>query len=583
MPPDAPSGSSLRFLLRSLAPAKAVFGAGAALSLAGGVAGLFQPLMAKDVISSLGEHGPSPAPFVLLALLVVAAAALTACGEFLLERTAETIVLGTRKRLIHRILCLKVDAVARLQPGDLLTRVTSDAAVLRQTVSHAVTQIFSSGLLILGCITLMAFTAPLLMAVTAGALLLVALSAGVALPRMRESAAQVQQSVGALGAVLEPALSALRTVKAFGAEGREAAAAERAAERAWRHGVKAAGWRAVAGTAMTVSVQTAFLAVLGVGGAQVASGDLSSAGLVAFLLYLFYVMQPLDALVQALGTVQVGLAAVQRLEELDGLPAEDPGPARTPAPPLPVPRPAAPLLTLDDVSFRYDTGHPVLTRISLQVPHRGLTALVGPSGSGKSTVLALLERFHEPVSGHIRIHGRDVAGLPLHELRRRIGYVEQDSPLLCGTLLENVCYGLPGTDRGKAREVLGRVGLTGLLDRLPEGLDTPLGSGGTAVSGGERQRVAIARALARDPELLLLDEVTSGLDAASEKVVMETVRAVSRSTAVVLVSHRMSSVKDADAIVVLNDGRLLATGTHDELLGASSFYRELAGASVPAG
>jgi ATP-binding cassette subfamily B protein len=322
-------------------------------------------------------------------------------------------------------------------------------------------------------------------------------------------------------------------------------------------------------------VQVAFLTVLGLGGARVAAGTLGVADLVAFLLYLFYLAEPIAQLAQGATQLQGGLAALRRLAEVEALPIE-PDDAHV-APPAGA-RPDAPAVAeLERVSFAYPgSASPVLREVSLVIPARGLTAVVGPSGAGKTTLLSLLERFHEPSAGRLAFLGADLAQWPRAALRAQLAYVEQEAPVLAGTLAENVRYGAPDATDAQVAAVLAATGLDDLVARLPAGLQTQVGSRGVGLSGGERQRIAIARALLRDPRLLLLDEASSQLDAGNERRLTALVAAAARERAVVAIAHRLSTVVAADRIVVLDAGRVRAVGTHLELVAGDALYRELA-------
>jgi ATP-binding cassette subfamily C protein len=364
----------------------------------------------------------------------------------------------------------------------------------------------------------------------------------------------------------------MRTVKASGAEQREAQRVDQAAAQAWQAGVRAAKWEALAGNTAGLAIQVSFIVVLGLGGARVASGAIDVGTLVAFLLYLYYLLPPMQGMVGAASQYQVGAAAVARIRQAEQLPVE---PDRAPTAPRPGAAPAA--VAFDQVRFRYRRELPEAHRgLSFRVPPRGMTAFVGPSGAGKTTVFSLIERFYQADSGRVLVDGRDVTDWPLAELRAAIGYVEQDAPVLSGTLRENLLLGAPHASDDELARVLRTTRLAGQVARLPDGLDTLVGHRGTRLSGGERQRVAIARALLRHPRLLLLDEVTSQLDAVNEAALRDTIAEAARTTTVLVVAHRLSTVTMADRIVVLDAGRVRAVGTHAELLGADPLYTELA-------
>jgi ABC-type multidrug transport system fused ATPase/permease subunit len=562
-----------RVLLGYMRPHRAALAAGAVLSLVTGATGLALPLVARELVRDLGQ-GRSVAPTLLLMSgLVVANAALGALGGYLLRRTAESLVLTARLQLVSRLRRLRIAAVDRSEPGDLMSRVTSDTTLLRQVATDSFIGAVTGGLTLVATLVMMGLMDAVLLGVTFGVLVAAGSVIGVVVPRINRAAHRAQESVGLMGAALERMFGAFRTVKASGAEHREARRVHEAADDAWRASVRAAKWEALAGNTAGLAAQVAFLTVLGVGGARVASGAIDVGTLIAFLLYVYYLMSPIQQLVSAVTDYQVGMAAITRVQGAEALPAEPDG---VPAP-LPGPGAAPMSVAFAGVRFRYRAELPeVHSGVDFEVPARGMTAFVGPSGAGKTTVFSLIERFYEVDTGRILVDGRDIRDWPVAELRAAIGYVEQDAPVLSGTLRENLLFGAPEAGDEALRAVLEVTRLDGLVGRLPEGLGTQVGHRGTKLSGGERQRVAIARALLRRPRLLLLDEATSQLDAVNEAALRDTIADAARTTTVLVVAHRLSTVTMADRIVVMDAGRVAAVGTHADLVTTDPLYAELA-------
>ncbi|MFJ6681942.1 ABC transporter ATP-binding protein [Streptomyces werraensis] len=546
---------------------------GALLSLVTGATGLALPLVARELIDDLTHDRAVTGTLLLMSALVIGNTVLGAVGSYVLRRAAESVVLGARRTLSSYLLRLRIAAVDRTEPGDLMARITSDTTLLREVTTDSLIGLGTGGLTLLATVALMGWVEPVLLAVTLGVLALAGTLLGVVVPRIRRASKQAQDAVGVMGASLERVLGALRTVKASGAEPREERTLHEAARESWRMSVRAAKWSAAAGNTAGLAMQLAFITVLAVGGARVATGAIDIGTLVAFLLFVFYLMAPISQVVGAVTQYQAGSAALARIQEALRLPAE---PAAPPAA-LPSPGAAPAAVAFEDVRFRYAEDLPYVHHgVTFSVPPQGLTAFVGPSGAGKTTVFSLIERFYDPESGVITVDGRDLADWDLPELRAAIGYVEQDAPVLSGSLRDNLLLGNPDAGEDALTRVLRTTRLDGLAARLPQGLDTLVGHRGTKLSGGERQRVAIARALLRRPRLLLLDEATSQLDAVNEAALRDTVADVARTTTVLVVAHRLSTVTAADRIVVMDAGRVRAVGTHRELVASDPLYGELA-------
>ncbi|GCB43521.1 ABC transporter ATP-binding protein [Streptomyces sp. NL15-2K] len=562
-----------RLLVGYVRPHRWALLAGALLSLVTGGTGLLLPLVARELIDDLSHDRTITGALIVMSGLVVANTALGALGSYVLRRTAESVVLGARRSLSSYLLRLRIAAVDRSEPGDLMARITSDTTLLREVTTDSLVGLGTGGLTLVATVVMMGLVDPVLLGVTLAVILGAGTVLGVIVPHINRASRQAQDAVGVMGASLERILGALRTVKASGAEHREERTLHEAAEESWRQSVRAAKWSAAAGNTAGLAMQIAFITVLAVGGARVATGAIDVGTLVAFLLYVFYLMSPIQQVVGAITQYQTGAAALARIQEALRLPSE---PAASPAPlPSPGAEPAA--VAFDDVRFRYADDLPYVHHgVTFAVPARGMTAFVGPSGAGKTTVFSLIERFYDPESGSVSLDGRDLADWDLPQLRSAIGYVEQDAPVLSGSLRDNLLLGNPDADDDTVALVVKTTRLDGLVARLPSGLDTLVGHRGTRLSGGERQRVAIARALVRRPRLLLLDEATSQLDAVNEAALRDTVADVARTTTVLVVAHRLSTVTMADRIVVMDAGRVRAVGTHRELVSADPLYAELA-------
>ncbi|MET9981416.1 ABC transporter ATP-binding protein [Streptomyces rochei] len=562
-----------RLLLTYVRPHRAALFAGATLSLVTGATGLMLPLVARELIDDLAHDRAITGALLAMSGLVVANAALGALGGYVLRRTAESVVLGARRTLSSYLLRLRVAAVDRTEPGDLMARITSDTTLLREVTTDSLVGLGTGGLTLLATLVMMGLVDPVLLGVTLAVVAGAGTVLGLIVPRINRASRQAQDAVGVMGAALERMLGALRTVKASGAEPREERTLHEAAEESWRQSVRAAKWSAAAGNTAGLAMQVAFITVLAVGGARVATGAIDISTLVAFLLFVFYLMAPIQNVVAAVTQYQTGKAALARIQDALRLPAEPP------ARPAPLPSPGAEpaSVAFRDVRFRYADDLPYIHHgVTFEVPARGMTAFVGPSGAGKTTVFSLVERFYDPVSGEITLDGRSLADWDLASLRAAIGYVEQDAPVLSGSLRDNLLLGNPGADEAAVAAVVKTTRLDSLVERLPAGLDTLVGHRGTKLSGGERQRVAIARALLRRPRLLLLDEATSQLDAVNEAALRDTVADVARTTTVLVVAHRLSTVTMADRIVVMDAGRVRAVGTHRALVAEDPLYAELA-------
>jgi ATP-binding cassette subfamily B protein len=551
------------------------------LSLLGAVLSLAQPLLTGQVINAVQHRGNVWAPVSLLIALVLISGFSGGWMYFILTRTGEGVVLAARKSLASRLLRLPIHQYDQRRTGDLVSRVSSDTTLLRTVLTQGLVDAVGGVLIFVGSGIAMLVIDPILLGCTL-AVLVVAMAAVVLVAtRIRRSTTKAQERVGAMSAAVERALSAVRTIRAARAENREAAEIARDATAAYEQGVQIAKTSSWISPIAGIAMNGAFIVVLGVGGYRVASGATSVANLVTFVLLLFLLIRPIATGFGAYSSVQTGLGALARIQEILDIPTEDEqGKAESNVPAQPLNDIA---IAFENVEFAYAAQgdaavevKPVLNGVSFEIKRGSRVALVGPSGAGKSTTLSLIERFYEPNSGRILLDGQPISELDRSALRSQLGYVEQDAPVLAGSLRNNLLIGSPDATDEQLRDVLNQVNLTDVLERDAAGLDAQVGEQGIMLSGGERQRLAIARTLLSAPPILLLDESTSALDGLNEQRMREAIDAVAKGRSLIVIAHRLSTVVDSDQIIVMDAGRVVGVGTHSELVQSTPLYKELA-------
>lgn len=635
--PADDAGPRARFsqLLPYLLEHKRVLAFVVVLSILGAAASLAQPLLVSQVITAVGAQQPLGGLVWGLVALVVISGLISGYQHYLLQRTGEGVVLSSRRKLVGRMLRLPISEFDTRRTGDLVSRVGSDTTLLRAVLTQGLVEAIGGALTFIGALIAMLIIDPVLLGLTVLVVAISVVTVVLLSGRIRVASQKAQTKVGDLAAAVERAISSVRTIRAANATEREIAAVDEDATGAWKMGIRVAKISALVVPVAGIAMQVSFLVVLGVGGFRVASGAITIASLVSFILFLFMMILPLGQAFGAIAAVNSALGALGRIQEILDLPTEDQRDREIAPLALTVGAaneslaPDAPAIEFVDVRFAYPeaakeeeaaaaapapaasaepsperlafealTGADVVAEaeaaagsgggegpqphggvlhgVSFRVPRGKRTALVGPSGAGKSTILALVERFYDPQAGEVRFGGMDVRSLDRVALRSQIGYVEQDAPVLAGSLRDNLTLATPDATDQQCTDVLHAVNLTEVLERSDLGLDAPVGEDGIMLSGGERQRLAIARALLAAPPVLLLDESTSSLDGRNEQLMREAIDAVAEDRTLLVIAHRLSTVVDSDQIVVLDHGRVVGTGTHSELVASTPLYRDLA-------
>ena len=620
-----PTGPRATFsqLLPYLFEHKKVLSVVIVLSVLGAAASLAQPLLVSRVITIVQANDPLGSLVGLLIALVVISGLISGYQHYLLQRTGEGVVLSSRRKLVGRLLRLPISEFDARRTGDLVSRVGSDTTLLRAVLTQGLVEAIGGSLTFIGALVAMLIIDPVLLGLTVLVIAVSVVTVILLSRRIRTASTAAQVKVGDLAASVERAISAIRTVRAANATEREVAVIDEDARGAWRMGIKVAKISALVVPIAGIALQVSFLVVLGVGGFRVASDAITIADLVAFILFLFMMIMPLGQFFGAITSVNSALGALGRIQEIIDLPAEDQfdrdiAPlAMTVGAANEKVRPEAAAISFENVHFGYSVApvesnpgsteatdaagrvgpavapdgavpasptdapastkpRPVLKGVSFNAPRGLRTALVGPSGAGKSTILALIERFYDVTDGTVRLGGLDIRSLDRTALRAQIGYVEQDAPVLAGSLRDNLTLATPDATDDECIAVLHAVNLGEVLERDPAGLGAAVGESGVKLSGGERQRLAIARALLAAPPILLLDESTSSLDGKNEQMMREAIDAVAADRTLIVIAHRLSTVVDSDQIVVLDHGEVVGVGTHSELVVSTPLYRDLA-------
>ena len=507
-------------------------------------------------------------------IIGVAAVMAVASGArfYFISVIGERVLADLRQAVFAHLLGLDARYFDTHRVGELTSRLNGDVAMIRGAVGSSFSLALRSMVTIIGALVMMLLTSPILtlaVVVAAPAILFPVISFA---RRLRGMSRKTQDALADLSAMATEMLGATRTVKSFTQEPVQAANYDERSEASYRAEVKRLLARSVL-VGMVIFLGTAALVFLVWWGARsVFEGSVTAGQLAQFLVYALMASGALTNVSEVLGTLQSVAGATERLTEiLDTHPA-----IKEPARPVALPVPALGTVAFEQVNFSYDGAEPVLSGLDFTVGRGETVALVGASGSGKSTTLSLLQRFYDVTGGVIRVDGVDIRDVRLSDLRQRFAYVEQEPTIFAGTIAENIRFGKPDASAAEV-EAASRAALVhDFVVDLPLGYDTMVGERGVMLSGGQKQRLAIARAILKNAPILLLDEATSALDAQSERLVQVALEHLMAGRTTLVIAHRLATIRDADKILVLDGGRIIDQGTHDELVAKGGRYAELA-------
>ena len=547
-----------------------------------GTAGQLRPgstrleeLMDKLVAPVVAGVGPGQAAgrlVVLLAFGLLLKNVLSYASSQISVRAQEGLVRDVRSRLFSHLLTLEMDFFQRTRAGQLISSIITEVDQTKTVITASLLSLFQNLVVVVTTLFILSQISIRLTILTLAFVPLLVLGLQILLRRLRSHAQARARERGEITATITERLGAIRLIRAYGEEQRETSRFRAQAERYRKRVIRTQRFSSL--TSPLTEIFSGFLVILIIwAGTKPGLIGLPSAlapeAIIVFLMAALKLSSPLKTIASFPAAMAVTLASAERVFDLlDQPPAELEVPAEENAR-------FDREIVVDNVSFRYGSGDLVLNEVSFRMPRGKIVALVGPSGAGKTTAADLLPRFHDPTSGHILMDSVPLTKLTRRSLRALMGIVSQETVLLNDTVLANIAYGSPGATREQVEAAAEAANAAGFITALPNGYDTMLGERGTRLSGGQRQRIAIARALLRDPPILILDEATSALDTESERLVQQAMERLMHHRTVLVIAHRLATVRDADEIVVLDAGRVVQRGTHEELLQTGGLYRRL--------